>query len=85
MFMGGLIHVPYTPHDGTTCSPLSVVITPFVVLVTSGLNRHPEPLLFSDWGGRENVKIRDSFLQHLSTPESVVPSLAAKAVSPKIL
>lgn len=64
---------------------LPVVFTPSVVLTASGLRRHPEPWLFSDWGSRENVKIRDTFFQHLSTPESIVPSPAAKAVSPKIL
>ena len=32
--------------------------------------------IFRDPGSRENVKIRDTFLQHLSTPESIVPSPA---------
>lgn len=64
---------------------LPVVFTPSVVLTASELRRHPEPLLFSDWGSHENVKIRDTFLQHLGTPESIVPSPAAKAVSLKIL
>ena len=40
---------------------------------------------FSGLVSRENVKIRDIFLQHLSTPESIVPSPTAEAVSPKIL
>ena len=64
---------------------LPVVFTPSVVLTASELRRRPDPLLFSAWGSRENVKIRDTFFQHLSTPESIVPSPAAKAVSPKIL
>ena len=42
-------------------------------------------LAFLRQGSRENVKIRDIFLQHLSTPESIVPSPTAEAVSPKIL
>lgn len=46
MFMGGLLHVPYTPHDSTTCSPFTSRSTPSMVLNASVAQLPPRTLAF---------------------------------------